>query len=179
MDWVYVWEVIEKDDKRSNQPIFLRLKELNVDEEHSFFDNSQDRPEQAMLLDVIQPGDCLSVRSIEDLADTTQGLENILEELNDKGVVLYSCEESFLNGTNYLETYISIVWVYTTIQHKQKQTAYRKAVAAGTVGRPTKAKEIEQAVTMYESGNYTIRQIEKITGISKSTLYRYLERGSQ
>lgn len=179
MEWAYVWEVMDKEDRRSNQKIILRLTDLELDDVHVFFDETEDRPERVKLLDVIQAGDCLSIRSVEDLADTLPDLETVLQRLTDKQIVLYSCEEPYLSGTDFLKIYKGVIGVYLTIQHKQRSAAYKRAVVAGTVGRPTKAKEIEQAVTMYESGNYTIRQIEKITGVSKSTLYRYLERGSQ
>lgn len=179
MEWAYVWEVIEKEDRRSNQKIFLRLTALELDDDHAFFDNSTDRTERAKLLDVIQAGDCLSVRSVEDLADTLPDLETVLQRLTDKQITLYSCEEPYLNGTTFLKIYRGVVGVYLSIQHRQRSAAYKRAVVAGTVGRPTKAREIEQAVTMYQTGKYKIAQIEKITGVSKSTIYRYLERGSQ
>lgn len=179
MEWAYVWEVIDREDRRSNQKIILRLTDLELDDAHVFFDETEDRPERAKLLDVIQAGDCLSVRSVEDLADTIPDLETVLQRLTDKQITLYSCEEPYLSGTDFLKIYKGVIGVYTTIQRKQRSAAYKRAVVAGTVGRPTKAKEIEQAVTMYQSGKYKLAQIEKITGVSKSTIYRYLERGSQ
>lgn len=179
LEWAYVWEVMDREDRRSNQKIILRLTDLELDDAHVFFDETEGRPERAKLLDKLQAGDCLSVRSVEDLADTLPDLETVLQRLTDKQITLYSCEEPYLNGTNFLEIYRGVVRVYLSIQHKQRSAAYKRAVVAGTVGRPTKAREIEQAVTMYQTGKYKIAQIEKITGVSKSTIYRYLERGSQ
>lgn len=44
------------------------------------------------------------------------------------------------------------------------------------IGRPRKPDEnIQKAVSMYHSGNFTLLDIKNETGISKSTLYRYLE----
>lgn len=44
------------------------------------------------------------------------------------------------------------------------------------IGRPTDSEKIKLAVKMYKSGNYTGQQIAKIVGISRSTLYRYLNK---
>lgn len=44
------------------------------------------------------------------------------------------------------------------------------------VGRPRKLDDnVRRAIQMYESQQYTLAQIRDETGISKSTLYRYLE----
>ncbi|RKJ41875.1 recombinase family protein, partial [Butyricicoccus sp. 1XD8-22] len=44
------------------------------------------------------------------------------------------------------------------------------------IGRPRKSDEnIKKAISMYQSGTYTLHDIKQETGISKSTLYRYLE----
>jgi DNA invertase Pin-like site-specific DNA recombinase len=44
-------------------------------------------------------------------------------------------------------------------------------------GRPTKKEDkVEMAVKMYKSKDYTIKQITVATGISKTTLYRYLDK---
>lgn len=44
-------------------------------------------------------------------------------------------------------------------------------------GRPEKPKaDIDLALKMYDSKNYSITEIEKATGISKTSLYRYIEK---
>ena len=43
-------------------------------------------------------------------------------------------------------------------------------------GRPRKPDEnVRRAIAMYQSKNYSLADIREQTGISKSTLYRYLE----
>lgn len=45
-----------------------------------------------------------------------------------------------------------------------------------TAGRPRKTDEnVKRVIIMYQSGNYSLAEIREKTGISKSTLYRYLE----
>lgn len=52
---------------------------------------------------------------------------------------------------------------------------YQKAVDEGRVGRPAKTDDVEKAIKLYETGTYTISQIVQLTGVSKSTLYKYLK----
>ena len=43
-------------------------------------------------------------------------------------------------------------------------------------GRPRKpTKEIERAIKLYESKDYTLKEIYEMTGVSKATLYRYIK----
>lgn len=43
-------------------------------------------------------------------------------------------------------------------------------------GRPRKADEnVKRAIVMYQSQKYNLAEVKEETGISKSTLYRYLE----
>jgi len=47
-------------------------------------------------------------------------------------------------------------------------------------GRPPKLrKDIELAIKMYEDKKYTLSEITKATGISKTSLYRYLHRENE
>ena len=52
------------------------------------------------------------------------------------------------------------------------------ARARGRVGgRPrTKKEKLAPALRLYDTGEYTLKEIEEITGIKKSTLYRYLQK---
>ncbi|MBG9774463.1 helix-turn-helix domain-containing protein [Brevibacillus laterosporus] len=44
-------------------------------------------------------------------------------------------------------------------------------------GRPSKKEDkVAIAVKMYKSKDYTIKEITEATGISKTTLYRYLDK---
>nr|WP_255357583.1 helix-turn-helix domain-containing protein [Fictibacillus sp. FJAT-27399] len=44
-------------------------------------------------------------------------------------------------------------------------------------GRPPKeVKRVELAISLYDSKRYSINQIKEMTGVSRSTLYRYLEK---
>ncbi len=177
MLWAYVLENVENKDFRNNQPLFLLIKDLEIEDDRIFIDNDADksRPELKKLLEVLQSGDRLAIRSVQDLSDNLADLISVFQKFTDIGIALCSCEEPFLSGDDYLDTLNGFVKLYVDFEKKKQRQAYRQAVNEGTVGRPAKTKEIEQAISMYNSGNYKVSQIEAVTGISKSTLYRYLK----
>ncbi|TGU49378.1 recombinase family protein, partial [Mesorhizobium sp. M00.F.Ca.ET.186.01.1.1] len=47
-------------------------------------------------------------------------------------------------------------------------------------GRPmTDKKKLDKAIKLHESGEFTVAQIEEMTGVSKGSLYRELNRRKQ
>ena len=175
MIWAYVLENQGVEDLRSNQPVFLLINELGIADDYIVFDDNTARPELDRLLSELSVGDRLIVRSVEDMADTMENLTDILQTLTDKQVTLCSCEEDFLCGQDYLCTLTGCIRLLSVFQKKKQRSAYDKAYTAGKVGRPPKTQEIEMAVTMYQSGKFKIAQITAVTGVSKSTIYRYLK----
>ena len=175
MIWAYVLENQGVEDLRSNQPVFLLINELGIADDYIVFDDNTARPELDRLLSELSVGDRLIVRSVEDMADTMENLTDILQTLTDKQVTLCSCEEDFLCGEDYLCVLTGSMRLLSVFQKKKQRSAYDKAYTAGKVGRPPKTQEIEMAVTMYQSGKFKIAQITAVTGVSKSTIYRYLK----
>ena len=175
MIWANVLENQGVEDLRSNQPVFLLINELGIADDYIVFDDNTARPELDRLLSELSVGDRLIVRSVEDMADTTENLTDILQTLTDKQVTLCSCEEDFLCGEDYLCVLTGSMRLLSVFQKKKQRSAYDKAYTAGKVGRPPKTQEIEVAVTMYQSGKFKIAQITAVTGVSKSTIYRYLK----
>ena len=52
---------------------------------------------------------------------------------------------------------------------------FQKAKFEGRVGRPKMTEEIETAVRLYNTRAFTTAEIEKLSGVSSSTLYRALK----
>lgn len=175
MIWAYVLENQGVDDKRSNQPVFQMIRHLDIMEDYIIFDESDKRDCLYELLDTIDVGDKLIIRSAEDLADNLSDLVDVFNILTKKKITLCSCKETFLCGEEYLTNLNGFVDLYLYYYKKNKESGYKKAVAEGRVGRPAKKQEIEQAISMYQSGLFKMAQIETITGISKSTIYRNMK----
>lgn len=175
MNYAYVIENMTPEDKRDNTPIFQLINDLDLDEDAIWFDIDFNRSGLLPFIQNLKSGDKLLIRSVEDLADTLEGLIEIFKELSEKEIILYSCKEPFLCGEEYAENLECSMKMILYFTNRKKELGYQIAVMEGKVGRPAKTEEILKAVAMYKSGKFKVSQIEVITGISKSSLYRYLQ----
>ena len=107
-----------------------------------------------------------------------------MEIFNQKGVNLVSMKESIDTTTStgkLLFTLISAIAQFERdcIVDRTKE-GIASARARGRVGgRPQiDNRLIEKAVRLYDSNQYTVKEIEELTGVKRSTLYRYLKNGS-
>lgn len=175
MIWAYVLENQGEQDLRNNQPVFQLINELPIEDDYIVFDNSIERENLSSLLDRLAEGDKLVFRSVEDFADTIKDLMEMLKRLTERKVTLCSCKEPFLCGDDYLGSLNCFLELYIYYAKKMKELGYQKAVEEGRVGRPQKVKEIGQAISLYNHG-VKIEQIAALTGVSKSTIYRYINK---
>lgn len=177
MLWAYILEVSGAEEDRQNQGLFQIIKELEVADEFCFFDMSGtgNRSELKELLHQIQDNDTLVVRSVVDLADTLKEMIDALSVLAEKKITLCSYEESYLCGKSYLNQVTGILSIFQDFNKKKKEQAYKQAVIEGKVGRPSKAKEVEKVIVMFKDGKVSMEQLQALTGLSKSTLYRYIK----
>lgn len=133
------------------------------------------------LLMEIKAGDTIQVLCFFSIADTTKHLEELLKICKRDKVVLHFLEEN-MTSTQILETSLEqILAFFISFQSdivKQSTTlGMAEAKAKGkSFGRPKKSDDnVKKAIEMYQSGKFTLLDIKNETGISKSTLYRYLE----
>ena len=172
----YVLENTDGVEYRNNKPLFEEINEFKIEDGQTYIDSSYCRPELRKLIQVIKPEDTLLIRSVEDVADNMNDLLIILKKLSGKKITLYSCSEPFLCGDEYLEYINGYIKLHSYYNRKKKTDGYKKAVAEGRVGRPPKDKNIEKAIELYHSESMTLAEIKQVTGVSKSTLYRYLKK---
>lgn len=175
--WGYVLENSNSEEMRDNQSLFQLIQQLEIADDNLYFDmNGTEQTELNKLLKDIQPENRLVIRSVEDLADSMDELVKIFKVLSDKKISLCSCEEPFLSGEDYTENLNSYLKLHKCFIEKKKQKAYQKAVTEGRVGRPVKESDIKKAIELYKSEKLTVEQITAVTGISKTTLYRYINK---
>lgn len=129
----------------------------------------------------LQPGDTLVVSRLFSLADSTRHLVELLDQINERTAFFYSIHEKldsreqsgklFYHNAMYLLDFQSDI-----ISENTKRGMYEAKEKGLKLGRPRKLDEnIKRAISMYESKEYSLAQIREETGISKTTLYRYLE----
>ncbi|MBP1926675.1 DNA invertase Pin-like site-specific DNA recombinase [Sedimentibacter acidaminivorans] len=158
------------------------LNKLNcatiITEEHS---SDKKRKQLIKMINNIKKGDVIVVAKLFSIADSTRHLVELLEEMDMKGAYFQSLSEgidtSNPSWSHFTEMVKDLVQFQSdVISENTKEGLYEAKQKGITAGRPRKNDEsIHKAIKMYESKKYSLSEIKKETGISKSTLYRYLE----
>jgi DNA invertase Pin-like site-specific DNA recombinase len=139
------------------------------------------RVELEQMLMVLQEGDTIIAERMFVLADTTRHLMELLKLCEKDGVTIRFLSEGICSEGELcfsLQDMMEHILNFQSDIVKQSTTlGLANAKEQGkAIGRPKKSDEnIKKAIAMYHSGNYTLLDIKNETGISKSTLYRYLE----
>lgn len=149
-----------------------------ISEEHS---SAKKRIQLENLINNLKRDDKIIVTKLYTIADSTIHLVELLELIENKGAFLQSLKEGIDTSNNVGYQFSYIVkhlagFQSDVISEKTKKGLYKAKQKGVTTGRPRKPDEnVQRAIDMYESKNYSLDEIRNETGISKSTLYRYLE----
>ena len=142
----------------------------------------RDRPELTKLLDRISEGDTVVIESLSRLGRSTKDLIELTELFEKKGVHLVSLKESIDTSTSTGKLLFTLMSAIAQFERDviadRTREGLRSARARGRKGgRPkTNSDDIKKAVKLYNTQQYTIKEIEEMTGVKKSTLYRTLQR---
>ncbi len=140
----------------------------------------KNRPELTKLLDRITEGDTVVVESLSRLGRSTKDLIELTETFQSKGVNLVSLKESIDTNSptgKLLFTLMSAIAQFERdVIADRTREGLKSARARGrTGGRPrADPEQVKKAVKLYKTEQYSIKEIEELTGIKKSTLYRNL-----
>lgn len=133
------------------------------------------------LLEKATAGDQIVVSKLYTWADSIRHLVELLDMLESKEISLYSLHENIEIGTSkeyrFVNTLRSLADFQSDAISEKTKAGLSVAKEKGAVsGRPRKPDEnVKKAIEMHHSKQYTLAEIKEKTGISKSTLYRYLE----
>jgi DNA invertase Pin-like site-specific DNA recombinase len=141
------------------------------------------RPELDRMLSLLERGDSVVIESLSRLGRSVKNLSELMEMFNEKGIRLISLKESIDTTSatgRLLFTIISSLAAFereTLIERTNEGLA--AARARGKLGgRPkTDATALKKAIALYRTGQYSLADIQTMTGVSKSTLYRALKQG--
>lgn len=148
----------------------------------AFTGTKTDRPEFDKLMDKIQKGDTLIVTKLDRFARSmTQGSE-LVSDLIEKGIRVYILNIGVMDNTPSSKLIRNIFFAFAEFERDMiiERTMEGKAIAKQNSdfreGRPKKysRKQIEHALELLKSNSY--KQVEDMTGISKSTLIRAKKR---
>ncbi|MBR0619235.1 recombinase family protein [Bacillus altitudinis] len=141
----------------------------------------KNRPELNQLLQSIKAGDQIVVYKFYSIADSTRHLIELVQLLQQKHVQLISIIDQVDTSTNEGKVFFKLMksvgdFQYDVLSESTKAGIYEAKRKGKNTGRPRKPDaNVRRALDMYQSKKYSIAQITLETGISKTTLYRYLE----
>lgn len=142
----------------------------------------KDRPELEKLLDQLRCGDIIMVTELTRLSRSVKDLFALVDTIHNKGANIKSLEEPWLDTTTPQGKLLFTIFAGISqfdrdlISQRTKEGLSSARARGRKGGRPKKdIKNIELALKMYTSRNYSISEIKKATSVSKTTLYRYIE----
>ena len=141
----------------------------------------RDRPELAKMLDRMTGGDTVVIESLSRLGRSTKDLIELTELFEQKGVHLVSLKESIDTSTSTGKLLFTLMSAIAQFERDviadRTREGLKSARASGRTGGRPKADPtaIKKAIRLYNTKEYSIKEIEEMTGVKKSTLYRELK----
>lgn len=141
-----------------------------------------DRPQLMALLDQLRPGDTLVVWKLDRLGRSVPHLVSTINELHERQVQFRSLTEGFDTTTAAGTLLFHIMGALAHFERDLiKERTHAGLMAARARGRHGGRKpkmtltKIKTARTMYASKEHTLAEIADTIGVSRTTVYRYLE----
>ena len=149
--------------------------EIYVD---AFTGTKTDRPEFDNLMNKIQKGDTLIVTKLDRFARSMSQGSELVSDLIERGIKVYILNIGVMDNTPSSKLIRNVFFAFAEFERDMivERTMEGKAIAKQNPdfreGRPKKysRKQIEHALELLDSNSY--KQVEDLTGISKSTLIR-------
>lgn len=151
-----------------------------------------DRPQLKAMLDYIRDGDIVVVTELDRLGRNNKDLTDIMNEIQQKGATLEALNLPSMSGIqdeNLRRLINNLVVELYKYQAESERKRIKERQAQGIelakkkgryVGRKSKFQKddplLQRAFKLYQSKEYTLKEIESHTKIPVSTLKRYLKK---
>ena len=149
------------------------------------YSGAKERPIFKELISKCQEGDCLVVSKLDRFCRTTKEGLQYIDELMEKGVKIHILNMGLIDTTPLGRMIITNLLAFAEFERAMivERTQGGKAIAKQNPdyreGRPNlySKKQKDHALELLKTHSY--KQVEELTGISKSTLIRYKRMVSQ
>lgn len=138
------------------------------------------RPELDRLKEEVREGDTVVVESWSRLGRSTKDLIDLVNYFQEKGVNVVSLKENFDTTTPQGKLMMTVFQAFAEFERdlivQRVNEGLKAARARGRKGgRPrVNQKKLDQAIRLYNSREYSLKEIQEMTGISTPTMYRYI-----
>lgn len=144
----------------------------------AFTGTKAQRPELDKLMAIMQSGDTMVVTKLDRIArSATQGIE-LVQMLLDKGIIVHVLNMGLLDNTPTGKLIRNILLAFAEFERDMivERTTEGKAIAKQNPdfreGRPKKYTNAQIKHALGLLNEYSYKQVEQMTGVSKSTLIR-------
>ncbi|WP_404347493.1 recombinase family protein [Sutcliffiella horikoshii] len=151
-----------------------------IEEKHT--GSTMKRPQLEALLQELKAGDKLIITRVDRLGRNTKQLLELVEELAEREVILFiielGMEVTNRNGKLFLTILSALAENERELLAEKRTAGLKNAKEKGIkLGRKGKSnKLVEHAIELWLLNDKTIKQIEQATGVSKSILYREIQK---
>ncbi|MCC2459691.1 recombinase family protein [Bacillus mobilis] len=134
------------------------------------------------VFELIRKGDVVCVESISRLGRKTLDILNIIKRIEEAGVQFVSLKENMDTSTPTGKAMFQMMCVIAELERDLIAERVKEGLNAskkrGTkLGRPTiDTEKIGIALRMYDSKDYSVKEIVESTGISQGSLYRAINK---
>ena len=136
------------------------------------------RSELAILLEFMRDGDTLVVTRIDRLARSMRDLQNIVYELQQKGVTLTALEQPIDTSTSAGKAFLDMLGVFaefeSNLRFERQMEGVRAAQRAGKYQGRKASVDVAAVKELHQSG-LGVSAIAKQLNIGRSSVYRSLE----
>ena len=144
----------------------------------AFTGTKTQRPELDKLMVVMQTGDTMVVTKLDRIArSATQGIA-LVQKLLDRGIIVHVLNMGLMDNTPTGKLIRNIMLAFAEFERDMivERTQEGKAIAKlnpdFSEGRPKKFSKVQISHALDLLNQYSYKQVEQMTGISKSTLIR-------
>ena len=145
-----------------------------------------DRPVWDELLRSLRSGDTLMVTELSRLGRSTSQLSALADDLLDRGISLRILNLGIDTGTPSGKLVYSIIAAVAEMERdlliERTNSGLAASRARGRKGgrkREFTPAAVRKAQAQYDGGEMSVTDIARVAGVSRQTLYRYLERTSE
>ena len=140
----------------------------------------KDRPELDKLMEHLREGDLIIISDLTRLSRSVKDLFSLVDQIEKKGANVKSLKESWMDtstpqGKLMFTIFAGISQFERDLISQRTLEGLAAARSRGrNGGRPKKdEKALILALKMYQEKSYSISEITKATGVSKTTIYKY------
>lgn len=140
------------------------------------------RPELNRLKESIRKGDTIIIESWSRLGRSTKDLINLMDFFSEKEVNVISHKEQFDTSTAQGKLMLTVFQAFAEFERdlivERTKEGLISARSRGRLGGRPKVKEtkIDKALKLYDAQFHSLKEIEELSGVSTSTLYRYINK---